>query len=96
MSARGWPDALVSCVFSEPPPPLVKSARCVFLMRYVLLPWSLEVTVWLLRFRFQLPALLGVLVQRRGTKWGLWQTCQGETNDVWEKIRDRGCERAAR
>lgn len=62
-------------------------------MRSVLLLWSLEVTVLLLRFQFRLPALLGALVQRRATrdgfetKWVLWQTCQGGKNDVWERMR---------
>jgi len=28
-------------------------------------------------------------------KWMLQPTCQCEKNDVWERIRDHGCKRAA-
>lgn len=30
MSSEGWMDVFISCVFSETPPPLVKSTRCMF------------------------------------------------------------------
>lgn len=62
--------------------------RCCALWRSLVL-WHFPVPVPVQH------ALLGEVADGFQMKWMLQQMCQCERNDVWERTRDRACERAA-